>query len=149
MEQTFADNLRERRAQGGHVIAFLASTFAETSIGIVKERARRPATLTAVAALAGLLIMLPFMILEWTTSSDLPRSQFAFPLFVFLWLLAAAFIRMSVGVLRTAMAIRGQQVAVLRSVSVVARVAVLALIAWTWVSWIVDQWPCFLGATGC
>jgi len=149
MEQTFADNLRERRDRDGHVVAFLAWTFAETSLGIMKERARRQQRSSVLAAVAGFVLVLPLMTLEWATRSNRPRTDFAVPLFVFLWLLAALFIRTFIGVVRTAQAILQGRVAVLSSISLVPRIAFLGLIAWVWVSWVIDQMPCFLGASGC
>jgi hypothetical protein len=143
-----ADNVRERRDRGGHATAFLAWTFAETSLGIMKERARQH-TSSVLAAIAGFVLVLPLMTLEWATRSNRPRTDFAVPLFVFLWLLAALFIRTFVGVVRTAQAMLQGRVAVLSSISLVPRIAFLGLIAWMWVSWVIDQMPCFLGASGC
>lgn len=83
-----------------------------------------------------------------TTPSG-PRTGFAFPRFGFLWLLAALFIRTLIGVVRTAMAMREGHVAALSSLALVARSAFLGLIATTWMSWVIDQMPCFRGAGGC
>jgi hypothetical protein len=94
MEQTFADNVRERRDRGGHVFAFLAWTCAETSFGIMKERARQP-TSSFLAAVAGFVLVLPLMTLEWATRSNRPRADFAILLFVFLWLLPSSSARPS------------------------------------------------------
>jgi hypothetical protein len=149
MEQTFADNLRERRDRGGHVVAFLAWTFAETTLGIMKERTCRQKTSSVLAAVAGFVLVLPLMTLEWATSSNRPRTDFTFPLFVFLWLLAALFIRTFISVVRTALAMLEGHVAVLSSISLLPRIAFLGLSGWVWVSWVVDQMPCFLGASGC
>lgn len=148
MEKTFADNVRERRARGGHLFAFLVWTFAETSLGAMMERTRRAKT-SAVAAVVGLALVLPLAILEWSTRTGAPRSDFHVLWFVYLWLLAALFTYTLVGVVRTALAVRAGQVAAVRTVSLVAGVALLALIAWSWVPLVMDQWPCFLGATGC
>jgi hypothetical protein len=61
-------------------------------------------------------------------------------------LLAALFIRTFIGVVRTARSILEGRVAVLSSIWLVPRIAFLGLIAWVWVSWVIDQMPCFLGA---
>lgn len=148
MEQTFADNMRDRRDRGGYVLAFLAWTFAETSLGIMKERARRQATSNALAAFVGLALVLPLMTLEWATRSDRPRTDYAFPLFVLMWVMVALFVRTFIGV-RTMLAMRDRQVAVSRSISLVSRIAFAVWVAWVWVSGVIDQWPCFLGASGC
>ena len=148
MEQTFSDNFRERRDRGGHATAFLVWTLAETSLGIMKARARLH-TSSVLAAVTGFLLVLPLMTLEWATRSNRPRTDFALPLFVFLWLLAALFIFTFIGVVRTARTMLEGRVAVLSSISLVPRIAFLGLIAWVWVSWVIDQMPCFLGASGC
>jgi hypothetical protein len=148
MEQTFADNVRERRASGGHLLAFLVWTFAETSVGVMRERVRW-AKAIAVAALVGLVLVLPLASMEWATQSDLPRSRFHVIWFVYLWLLVILFVLTSRGAVRTALAMRSGQVAVSQTVSLVALVALLAWLAWMWLTMVIDQWPCFLGATGC
>ena len=150
MEQTFADNLREGRRRGGHLFGFLVWTYAETIVGAMRQRARRTIAPGWVAVVGGLVLVVPLMALEWTTRSERPRTDFAFPLFVFLWLLTVVFIRMLFGVVRGGLAMRAGDVGALRgSMSMVARVALLGWIGWVWVSWVVDQWPCFLGASGC
>lgn len=148
MQQTFADNLRERRARGGRPIALLVWTFAETGMGVMKERAQR-AMSSGMAAVVGLVLVLPFAAVEWATRSNLPRANFHILWFVYLWLLAALFARTSIGAARTTLAMRAGPVAVSRTVSLVAQVALLTLLAWNWLSLVIDQWPCFLGATGC
>ena len=80
--------------------------------------------------------MLPFMVLEWTTATAAPRSRFALPLFVCLWLIAALFIRTAHAVMT-------------KSVWLAPLVAFLGALGSTWFSWMVDQMPCFRGATGC
>lgn len=148
MEQTFADSVRERRERRGDSFAFLTWTFAETSMGVIMERTRT-ATTWIVAAIVGLVLVLPFATMEWVTATDHPRASFHFAWFVLLWLLAAVFIHTLVGVVRTAMAVRAEHVVVVRTVSLVPRVAALGLIAWFWIGLVVDQMPCFLGVTGC
>lgn len=148
MEQTFADNVQEHRAPGWRLFAFLVWTFAETSLGVMKERARR-ARMSVVAAVAGLVLVLPLVTLEWATKTDHPGANFHVLWFVYLWLLAVLFMRTSIGTVRRALAMRAEHVAVLRTVSLVPRIAFLALIAWQWMSLVIDQMPCFLGATGC
>lgn len=75
--------------------------------------------------------------------------DFAFPLFIVLWLLAALLIWMSIGVVRTALSFSTGDVPVLRGSILAVRVALVEWLAWIWVSWVMDQWPCLLGASGC
>ncbi|MGH7426195.1 MAG: hypothetical protein ACREJP_08500 [Candidatus Methylomirabilales bacterium] len=150
MEQTFADSLGERRARGGHLIGFLAWAYTETTVGVMKERARRPLTAGWVAVAGGFVLVLPLMALEWMTRSPRPRTDFAFPLFILLWLCAVLVIRVSIGLVKTGLAISTGKVGVIRgSISVVATAALLGWVAWGSILLVIDQWPCFLGASGC
>lgn len=119
MEQTFVDNLRERRDHGGHAVAFIAWTLAETSVGIMKERAL--------------------------------RQRKSSPLFVMMWLMVVLFTRTFIGVLRTGPAMLAGHVAVVSrgSFSLLLRFALMIWIGWVWVMNVIDQMPCFLGASGC
>ena len=76
-----------------------------------------------VAAVAGLVAVLPLMVLEWLTASSLPRSQFALPLFALLWVVAALFVGTLAGVLRSAREMRMGEVAVLSSVSLISQLS--------------------------
>lgn len=112
----------------------------------MSEVLRRVGTVNVVAVLGGFVLVLPLMVLERSTASDLPRSTFAFWWFVYLWILAALFVG---GTIRAVQLMQARQVAALRSISMSVRVAFLGVLAWAWVSMVVDQMPCFLGATGC
>ncbi|MEX2553671.1 MAG: hypothetical protein WD627_11805 [Actinomycetota bacterium] len=98
------------------------------------------------AAIVGLAMVLPFMTLELATATDAPRSRFGFPMFGIMWLLAAVFVLMLMPIVRS---LRAGTMAIASPASLVLRVAVAGLIAWSWVALVIDQWPCFLGATGC
>ena len=98
-----------------------------------------------LSAITGFLFVLPFVTLEWMTKSDLPRSNFPIPLFVVMWFFAAAFTLILVGVVRS---VRAGNTAMARA-TFVLRIVALGLIAWNWVGLVIDQMPCFLGATGC
>jgi hypothetical protein len=81
----------------------------------MKERARG-ARGTAVAAFAGLVLVLPLATMEWATQSELPRSRFHFIWFVYLWFLVVLFILTSRGAFRTALAMRSGHLAISRTV---------------------------------
>lgn len=148
MEQTFADNVRERRAEGGRLVGFLAWTFAEAGVGAMKERIRC-ANVNVLAAIGGILLFLPFSIMELSTASGLSRDTFAYPLHVAMMFLGFLFIRTSIGAVRTTLTIRQGPVAVRSMITIAVQLQIVAFVALTWVTMVVDQMPCFLGATGC
>lgn len=95
-------------------------------------------------ALTSLLLVLPLMVLEWTNRQPY-QEGFPFPLFAFLWLLPVVFLLLLQPV---AALIRSGNTLQINS-GILARVTVLALLAWIWVSVILDQKPCFLGLLNC
>jgi len=99
-----------------------------------------------LSLIVGFLLVLPFMIMEWSTNSATPRSNFSGLWFIAMWLAAAAFLIVLVPMVQ---AIRAGKFAIANPVSTVLKVALLAVIAWLWVGLVIDQMPCFLGATGC
>jgi hypothetical protein len=100
----------------------------------------------AVAAVTGLLVTLPFMILEWVTSSDAPRSDFSTLMFGVMAVSAGLFALMLMQAART---VRAGNMTIARSTSVVLRAVLVGLIGSAWLGLVVDQMPCFLGAKGC
>jgi len=104
-----------------------------------------PATLGTVrtAAIVSSVLVLPFMILELVTR----RVSFDFPivLFAFMWLMALSFIVILTPILRSLQTKHGT----LPNFSLLLRIVGLILIAWMWVSLVVDQMPCFLGVPNC
>lgn len=98
------------------------------------------------AVLGGALITLPFATLELLTRNPaLPRSSFPMVLFVYLWFVAFAFVLLVHSLFRDWKT--GQLTAVPKKL--IIKLVILAFIGWSWSGLIVDQWPCFLGATGC
>ena len=79
------------------------------------------------AASIGLLLVLPLAILEWMTASDLPRSNFAFPLFVVMWFLVVVFTLVLLQIVRAA---RAGNIAMANRVLLAFKVALLGVIAW-------------------
>jgi len=111
-------------------------------VGLIVSRAP-----IRVPALIGFLITLPFLILELVTRSNLPRSNASIGLFVFLWLLSTAFIAILMQIVRTLR--RAGNNILAHPVFLLVSVVLLVSIAWNWGALIIDQMPCFLGATGC
>ena len=84
MDQTFNDLYREKKTED-RVFSFMVWIFAETAAGIVKEYVLLVAegvimkTMLAnhisAVVISFIFCVFPFMILEWATRSDLPRSD--------------------------------------------------------------------------
>jgi hypothetical protein len=99
-----------------------------------------------LVAVTGLLVTLPFMILEWATSSDAPRPEFSTLMFGVMAVSAGFFALMLTQAART---VRAGNTTIARTTSVVLRVVLLGMIGSAWLGLVVDQMPCFLGAAGC
>lgn len=97
------------------------------------------------AVIGSSVLVLPFIILELVNRRDFPNG-FPIPLFGFMWLTALTFIAILMPIVRSYQA--SSQTAP-SSLSVLPRIALLALIAWMWVSLVIDQMPCFLGVPNC
>jgi hypothetical protein len=98
------------------------------------------------SATVGFLLVLPFMIMEWSTSSGQPRSDFSVLWFILMWFSAAVFILVLMPIVQS---IRAGNFTIGNPVSTVLKIALLSVLAWAWVGLVMDQMPCFLGATGC
>lgn len=97
------------------------------------------------AVIGSSVLVLPFIILELVNLRDSPHG-FPIPLFGFMWLMALAFILILMPILRSR---QTTNQTVPSSLSFLARIVLLMLIAWVWVSLVVDQMPCFLGVPNC
>jgi hypothetical protein len=156
MEQTFDDLYKERNQRAGSgLLGFVLWIFVETAIGVVRERVlllmemspmKHFLTSVSAAAIISLLFTLPFTILELTTMSDAPRSRLSIAGYIFMWLLPMIFVLILMPLIRR---LRAGNSITAHPVALVLRGAFLAMLAWSWVGFIIDQWPCFLGATGC
>lgn len=97
------------------------------------------------APIVSSVLVLPFVILELGNGPDL-RHDFPILLFGFMWLLALAFIVVLMPILR---GLQARNETMGHSLSLLSKIVVLILIAWMWVSLILDQMPCFLGVPNC
>ncbi|MGH9198003.1 MAG: hypothetical protein ACRD1T_20000 [Acidimicrobiia bacterium] len=111
----------------------------------MNETVRRGGRATVAAGLGGVALIVPLIVLELVTASALPRTRFPALGFVYLWVLAVVALRAAVGSFRVVRAPAGE----IRRVSVLPRLGVVAVFGWGWVSLVVDQFPCFLGGSGC
>ena len=157
LEQTFNDLYKEQKNQTERgLFGFVLWMFAETGIGILREHAlliTEGATMIAMISnprlapvISFVLCVLPFMILEWATRSDLPRSDASPMLWIVLWLLSTGFIAILMLIVQSTRA--GNNI-LAHPVSMLLRSIFLVLLAWLWGTLVMDQMPCFLGATGC
>ena len=99
----------------------------------------------ATAAAIGVVVVIPIAILEWMNTQGF-QNGVPVALFGFLWLLTIAFILILVPMLRAASA--GNGIAA-NPGFFAPRIVMLLLIAWMWISVVVDQMPCFLGVPNC
>jgi hypothetical protein len=156
MEQTFHDLGNERKRQSAHGwFRFILWTFIETAMGILREHVlliegvmmkTMLASPILAVVISFILCVLPFMILEWTTRSDLPRSNASPMLWVVLWLLSAVCFAILMLLVRN---VRAGKSIMTSPVSLLLGVVFLVLLAWNWGALIMDQMPCFLGGSGC
>ncbi|MBC7932747.1 MAG: hypothetical protein H7Z38_19470 [Rubrivivax sp.] len=105
------------------------------------------------AAVISLLLVLPFMILDFwfqivnkPIALSLKNYTDFIMLFGFLWLLATAFIVILTPIARNVRAGHGITT---NPVTLLFSVAFLVLIAIMWVSLMIDQLPCFIGVPNC
>ncbi len=99
------------------------------------------------AALIGLVLVLPFALLEALNNTITGRNAPGLiVLFGLLWLLPMAFVVTLVPLVRAARAGNGLTA---KPVSLLSRVAFSALIAMMWGAIVIDQLPCFMGVPNC
>ncbi|MGH9937825.1 MAG: hypothetical protein ACREAM_16390 [Blastocatellia bacterium] len=100
-----------------------------------------------LAALISFILVLPFVILESLNNTITKQNAHGlFVLFGLLWLLPTAFIVILAPIVRT---VRAGNSIMANPITLLFRVAFLALIAWIWGVAIIDQLPCFLGVPNC
>ena len=156
MQQTFNDLYKERQAESAW-FGFIMWTFAETGIGIFREHIlliTKGATMKTIISnprlapvISFIFCVLPFMVLEWATRSDAPRSDASLMLWIVMWFLSAVFIAILMPIVRS---LRQAGNSILANpVSLLLRVGFLVLLAWNWGALVIDQMPCFLGGSGC
>jgi drug/metabolite transporter (DMT)-like permease len=96
-----------------------------------------------ISAASGLIIILPFALLELINRE--PQQNFPFVLFSFLWILAAVF----VFILNSLLMKKQDERNIVFSPWFFFRGILLILIAFIWIDVIIDQMPCFLGLPNC
>lgn len=157
MEQTFNDlcNERQQETKSGS-IAFLLWLFADTTLGIIKERLlliKRRDTMNSIlksiapAALISFILILPFAILEiLNTNVTKQNAPGLILLFGVLWLLPTIFIVILMPIIRT---VRSGNSLMANPTILLFRVVALMAIGTVWLWGFLDQLPCFLGVPNC
>jgi hypothetical protein len=155
MQQTFNDLCKDSRT-GSSWLGFVLWTFTETGLGIFREYVLltvEGAAMKSLLAKPGFapvisfaLCVFPFMILEWATRSDAPRSDASLMLWVVLWFLSTGFFAVFMVIMR---GVRAGNRMLTHPLSISLGVILFAALAWMWGALVVDQMPCFLGGSGC
>ena len=96
-----------------------------------------------VATAVGLLVVLPFVILEAVTTSGFSTFGFPFALFAVLWILASVFTGLFLNMVRNIKAGSGLPI------NLAATAVLLIVIAAVWSGLVYDQMPCFMGVPNC
>jgi hypothetical protein len=96
-------------------------------------------------ALISAALVLPLMILEWVNRRAF-HEGFPIPLFTTLWLLLVVFMLILRPILRN---VRAGNRSMGNPLILALKVVILLLIAWLWISILMDQMPCFLGVPSC
>lgn len=156
MQQTFNDLYKERRGESAW-FGFILWTFAETGIGIFREHmllVTEGVTMKTMISnprlapvISFIVCVFPFMILEWATRSNAPRSDASLMLWVVLWLLSTGFIAVLMLIVRNLRRAGNRILA--NPFSLLLSVIFFAVFTWLWVALVIDQMPCFLGGSGC
>jgi hypothetical protein len=97
------------------------------------------------ATLVSTILVAPLVYLELRYAMQ-NYSNFPYPLFAILWLIAAAFILAAAPVIQ---AVRAGESVLKRPALLVIRVVFLVLAAIFWTGIVNDQMPCFLGVPNC
>lgn len=98
-----------------------------------------------IAAIIGFVLVLPFMILELANRRN-SVDGFPVALFVFMWLLAVAFIAILTPIIHS---VRAGNSLMANPVNLLFSVVILAVVAMMWGYNLYDQLPCFLGVPNC
>jgi len=154
MLQTFKDQYDERCANGGRSTGFFLWTFTDTSASIVEQhfvRAKEMAvknmiTEFTLAAIVGLIVVLPFVILEYINTQGFRALGFPVALFSVMWLLPFVFVFLLMPTVRD---IRSGAGIMAHPASVFVRAVLMIAIGMFWVILVNDQMPCFMGVPNC
>jgi|SRR5687768_2708319 len=97
-------------------------------------------------AIAGLVLVLPFMVLEYVNTQGFKTLGFPVALFGAMWLLSFVFVFLLMPTVRD---IRSGAGITARPASLVVRAVLMISVGIIWVGLVSDQMPCFMGVTNC
>ncbi len=138
---------RWRFALGGVGVALFPPRKGGFLQTIMKQTTKSILTTLGSAAFIGFILTLPFAILEFLNQAITQQNAPGLiVLFSLLWLLPTAFIVLLAPLVRT---VRAGNSLLATPVSLVFRVAFMALLAMMWGGILIDQLPCFLGVPNC
>ena len=150
MEQTFHDLCIEKQQANYGVSGFVTRMFIETAMGITSEyyllliqgdSMKNTLANLRSPAIISLILVFPFMIMELVNRQNL-NNDFPIPLFIIMWLLPMIFIVILMPIVRN---VQMGNSLMAHPINLLIRVVFLILIAWMWISLLIDQMPCFLG----
>ncbi len=100
-----------------------------------------------LSLLLSIIINAPFAIGEFLTrETSGPRAYFPFKLFIGLWVHMIIFTYLLISVIQSFKNGSASKKPILIGIEIL----ILGVLAWAWVTLIIDQWPCFfLGGSGC
>lgn len=97
------------------------------------------------AAGLGFILLIPLIALEFVNRWRFDES-FPFSLFTFAWILQSLFIMILIPLIKD---MRSGKSLIKKPLRLLLHVLGLLLIAYIWVGWLVDQWPCLMGVLNC
>jgi hypothetical protein len=98
-----------------------------------------------IAVVISSILVAPFLFLELRLGSQ-TYSSFPYQLFAILWILPVAFVITFSPFVRS---LRSRESVITNPVTLVVRIAFLALFLILWIALVRDQMPCFLGVPNC
>lgn len=154
MELTSHDLCIEKQQANYGVFGFVTWMFIETAMGITREYyllliqgdpMKNTLANLRLPAIISLILVIPFMIMELVNRQNL-NNDFPIPLFIIMWLLPMIFIVILMPIVRN---VQMGNSLMAHPINLLIRVVFLILIAWMWISLLIDQMPCFLGVPNC
>lgn len=97
------------------------------------------------SAVLGFIFLIPLIVLEVINRWQF-QEGFPFALFIFLWVSQTLFIFILIPVIET---FKSGKPLTKNPMKFLLQIGVLIFITYIWISWVSDQWPCFMGVPDC
>lgn len=98
------------------------------------------------SAIVGFVFLIPLIILEVVNRMWKLQESFPFSVFIFTWTIQTAFIFILLPIIKK---VKSGKSLTTSPLNLIVRVITLALLAYIWGGWIIDQWPCLMGVPNC